>query len=50
MMSLRNGHIDHYVIGLQPLNGARMWPKSEGIPFKPPPYKKIPGRPKKWKT
>ena len=24
-----------------------MWPKSEGIPFKPPPYKIMPGRPKK---
>ena len=26
-----------------------MWPKSEGIPFKPPPYKIMSRRPKKYR-
>ena len=40
-------HLYHYVIGLRPLNEPRMWPKSEGIPFNPPPYRIMPRRPKK---
>ncbi|KAL8529145.1 hypothetical protein ACS0TY_006561 [Phlomoides rotata] len=36
-----------YAYGIQPLNGKIMWPFSDGEPIKPPPYRKMPGRPKK---
>ncbi|XVE70366.1 hypothetical protein DITRI_Ditri10aG0066900 [Diplodiscus trichospermus] len=32
---------------LEPLNGLKMWPKDIAAPLLPPPYKKMPTRPKK---
>lgn len=40
-------YIQAYQYGIQPLNGKSMWPITDGEPIKPPPYKKMPGRPKK---
>ncbi|KAL8555094.1 hypothetical protein ACS0TY_003046 [Phlomoides rotata] len=40
-------HMQAYQHGIQPLNGRRMWPLNDGEPIKPPPYRKMPGRPKK---
>ncbi|XP_050219968.1 uncharacterized protein LOC126670310 [Mercurialis annua] len=36
-----------YEFCLQPINGCRMWPKVGGSSILPPPYRKMPGRPKK---
>ncbi|XP_050204899.1 uncharacterized protein LOC126677837 [Mercurialis annua] len=36
-----------YRFSLQPINGINMWPNVEGFDILPPPYKKLPGRPKK---
>ncbi|CAH9067147.1 unnamed protein product [Cuscuta europaea] len=40
-------HKKYYRLGLPPMNGERMWPKVPGEPIKPPPYRVMPGRPKK---
>ncbi|KAI4376243.1 hypothetical protein MLD38_014028 [Melastoma candidum] len=38
-----------YMHVLHPLEGSKFWPHEESDPIRPPPYKKLPGRPRKQK-
>ncbi|KAL8525864.1 hypothetical protein ACS0TY_015193 [Phlomoides rotata] len=40
-------YIAAYQHALQPLNGRKMWPEAIGTPIQPPPFRPMPGRPKK---
>ncbi|KAL8505817.1 hypothetical protein ACS0TY_016877 [Phlomoides rotata] len=40
-------YIVAYQYALQPLNGIKMWPEATGNPIQPPPFRSMPGRPKK---
>lgn len=40
-------YIEAYRHGIEPLNGPKMWPTSEGYPVVPPIVRKMPGRPPK---
>ncbi|KAL6514260.1 hypothetical protein OROHE_019247 [Orobanche hederae] len=40
-------YIAAYQNALQPLNGRKMWPAATGTPIRPPPFRMMPGRPKK---
>ncbi|KAI4310581.1 hypothetical protein MLD38_035550 [Melastoma candidum] len=36
-----------YMHVMEPLEGCKFWPEVDGEPIRPPPYKKLPGRPRK---
>ena len=39
-------YMEAYKGKIEPLNGPKMWPEVEGYPVRPPPFKRMPGRPK----
>ena len=42
----RGMYLNSYYLAIEPINGRSMWPEVSGDPIHPPPFKKMPGRPK----